>query len=476
MRSRLLATVAAAAAALALSTTAADAYVYWTNFGPTLAGGGTTIGRADLDAGGVTNAFIAGASSPVGLAVDGRYIYWTNAGTNSIGRANLDGTGANPEFVPNATSGTPAPEPQSVAVDGGHVYWSDNIRYIGRANLDGTDPQPHFIDFGLNSGPTGIGVDATTLYAVAHGGQIWSVSKTGGAPALFYQPLNTTFTFGLAVAGGYVYWGGATAGDGEIGRIQVNGSNPQDSFITQLGLPTALASDGNELYWADHGMDTVGRATLTTGGAENIDRSLVSVPAGPWGVAMDGLIDPTQTTVACTPVVAVGQPDPCTITVADSASSEPATGTVSLNSGGSAFFAASSCTLGGSGPGSRSCTIGAISPTAATVPITASYAGDSTHQASTATTAFCAGTATECGTSPAPPPPPPHCVVPRLKGKTLTRAKALLKAAHCALGKVTRPRHRTHHKLLVSKQSPAAGRKLSSGARVAVTLTAARRH
>lgn len=37
-------------------------------------------------------------------------------------------------------------------------------------------------------------------------------------------------------------------------------------------------------------------------------------------------------------------------------------------------------------------------------------------------------------------PPPPSCKVPKLVGKTLTKAKAALRAAHCTLGKVTKPK------------------------------------
>ena len=49
-------------------------------------------------------------------------------------------------------------------------------------------------------------------------------------------------------------------------------------------------------------------------------------------------------------------------------------------------------------------------------------------------------------------------------------------AAHCALGKVTKPHARKHHKLpplVVGSQSPRSGRRLANGAKVAVTLVKA---
>lgn len=62
-----------------------------------------------------------------------------------------------------------------------------------------------------------------------------------------------------------------------------------------------------------------------------------------------------------------------------------------------------------------------------------------------------------------------HCVVPALHGKSLGTARKLLDAAHCTLGRVHHPRGR-HHALVVSTQSPAAGKTLARGSAVNVTL------
>jgi hypothetical protein len=71
------------------------------------------------------------------------------------------------------------------------------------------------------------------------------------------------------------------------------------------------------------------------------------------------------------------------------------------------------------------------------------------------------------------PKPLPPCIVPKLKGKSLTTARRLLSRAHCKLGKVHRPRPRKHHKqpkLVVTKTSPGAGAKRRNGTKVDVTL------
>jgi hypothetical protein len=63
-----------------------------------------------------------------------------------------------------------------------------------------------------------------------------------------------------------------------------------------------------------------------------------------------------------------------------------------------------------------------------------------------------------------------RCVVPRLKGKTLGRAKTLLRRAHCALGVVYEPAG-ARRVLKVKSQSPRPGSSYSAGRRVSLTLT-----
>jgi hypothetical protein len=64
------------------------------------------------------------------------------------------------------------------------------------------------------------------------------------------------------------------------------------------------------------------------------------------------------------------------------------------------------------------------------------------------------------------PAPTAHCVVPKLKGKKVTKARKLLSSAHCTLGKVKKPKG----KLVVKSQSLAPGTVLSAGRRVAMKL------
>jgi len=63
----------------------------------------------------------------------------------------------------------------------------------------------------------------------------------------------------------------------------------------------------------------------------------------------------------------------------------------------------------------------------------------------------------------------PRCVVPRLRGDSVAGARRKLARAHCALGRVARPRS-YHGPLVVRHQSVRVGRRLAEGARVSVLL------
>lgn len=69
--------------------------------------------------------------------------------------------------------------------------------------------------------------------------------------------------------------------------------------------------------------------------------------------------------------------------------------------------------------------------------------------------------------------PTTACIVPKLAGKTLGRAKAALAAAHCSVGKVTKPKARKGKKLgplVVKSSTPSRGTALRFGGKVNLKL------
>jgi hypothetical protein len=71
--------------------------------------------------------------------------------------------------------------------------------------------------------------------------------------------------------------------------------------------------------------------------------------------------------------------------------------------------------------------------------------------------------------------PVPHCVVPKLKGKTLKAAKRALRTHFCSLGKVKHAFSNRMRKGRVISQKPKPGRHLDHGAKVGLNMSKGRR-
>lgn len=77
------------------------------------------------------------------------------------------------------------------------------------------------------------------------------------------------------------------------------------------------------------------------------------------------------------------------------------------------------------------------------------------------------------GTNPTGNAPPAPCVVPKLTGKKLGRAKSALRQAHCGVGEVSKPKHEKGKRrgaLVVKSSAPAAETVLAAGTPVNLQL------
>lgn len=183
---------------------------------------GQAIHRMKVDGSHVQSRFIPAAAASA-IAVNSSHIYWfdTNTkapvndgtGLDSVAAANLDGSRITKNLIPiRAQVDSPG-----LAIDPSHVYFADPgpgfpYNTIARATLAGGDLQPLLV----NDGPD------------------WN--RDGG-------PLY------LAVAGRYLYW---LDGNGNIGRSGLDGSQPNDRYISHLpkvSQPGGFAAAGSHLYW-----------------------------------------------------------------------------------------------------------------------------------------------------------------------------------------------------------------------------------
>jgi hypothetical protein len=267
----------------------AGAAVYWSNtVGPATGTTGTTIARANNDATGVNQAFIGGASTPTGVAVDAAHIYWVNDLDKSIGRANLDGTGVSQRFITGVTG-------DALAVDGGHIYWTDlssvvnPVGTIGRANLDGTGVDQNFI-ITTAQASGGVAVDGAHVYWTNPTGHaIGRANLDGTGVNQSFLALGAGQPFGLRVDAAHIYWTDLPAQ--AIGRANLDGTAVNSNIIPTGPFPTALAVDSTHIYWTNQFPSPDGRSGGTIGRANlagtGVTQTFLTGLADPQGVAVD---------------------------------------------------------------------------------------------------------------------------------------------------------------------------------------------
>lgn len=156
---------------------------------------------------------------------------------------------------------------------------------------------------------------------------------------------------------------------------------------------------------------------------------------------------PTTTTTVCSPA---GSSDRCTAKVSGSGGAP--TGNATFSSAAGRFPGSPACVLSGG-----SCSVSFTAPSGGSVSsVKAVYSGDTTFRVSQG-----AATSTK----------PRSCTVPKLSGDTLKAASKALKAAGCAVGKVTKSKSAKVAKGRVISSKPKSRTRHKKGTKVAVVLS-----
>ena len=248
-----------------------------------------SIDELDLSAPGPgTRVVDVGNVSVFGIALGGRYLYWsTESGPHDRGaimRASITGAHVR-RLVGDLSSAASV-----IAVDG-YVYWSDR-NAIGRVALDGTDLRRRFIELTREGGggvADGLASDGAHLYfSRCDKGTIGRSDLNGSHVEPRFISLGArTCPQGLAVAGTHLYW--TQLGSGTIGRARSDGRDTDGRWLnvrTHQG-PFQVVADGAHVYWTWGGVD--GSPSYT--GRADTDRSHLDrrfLPGSLYPMALSG--------------------------------------------------------------------------------------------------------------------------------------------------------------------------------------------
>ena len=221
-----------------------------------------------------TEAILTGQATPIGIAADGEFVYWTNRGQagGAVLRARRDGTGVT--VLATGQGGYIS----GIAVDAENVYWTT----FAATNVS-TCPKAggavQVLASGEN-GPAGIGVWGRNLYWTSFGGG--TVTQLA---------LDTGVRTVLATGIPYTLGGGSTDGvsiyltgvsSNSIYRMPIGGG-PLTTIATGQAYPAYSAIDERHVYWANGNSGNITRAPRAGGPAE----VFVTDRYGTDGVAVD---------------------------------------------------------------------------------------------------------------------------------------------------------------------------------------------
>jgi hypothetical protein len=222
-------------------------------------------------AGGVPQVLAAGLAMPIGLALDGTNVYWTDSLDGTVMKVSLDG---GPSVVLATGQGAAA----YVAVDSSSVYWTSvDGGTVMKVSIDGGDPS---VLAAGQSQPWCIALDgAGSVYWTNYWdtGAVMKAPIDGGTAMTLSS---ASWPYGIAVSNGFVFW--TNQDGGEVMRARLDGTDP--TGLAAGVAPSTIAVDATSVYWTDDDADFPLMAVPIAGGSPT---ALITIEPYP---ALEGVV------------------------------------------------------------------------------------------------------------------------------------------------------------------------------------------
>jgi PASTA domain/Divergent InlB B-repeat domain len=303
----------------------------------------------------------------------------------------------------------------------------------------------------VTSSPAGIACGSSCSYPFDHGTSVtltassgtgstfegWSGACSGLGPCTLTMTANQTATATFALVPFTLDVGKAGGGAGTVTSSPAGidcGATCSQSFLygSEVTLSAAAAAGSSFTGWTG-ACSGAGSCTVTMAGPRSVSaifdtqKTLTVTKAGGGSGSITSAPGGIDCGATCTHAFAHG-----------------ATVTLTAQAGSGSTFAGWSGACSGAG----TCTLTLVQDRQATATFTAN--------------------------PPPPPPPARKCVVPNVKGKTLVKAKRSIRAARCAVGRVSKAYSRKRVGTVIS-QKPIPGTKRAVGSKVSLVVSKGRK-
>jgi hypothetical protein len=215
--------------------------------------------------------------APEGIAVDATSVYWTNVASGQIMKTSIG-----KQMVPTTLYTDPT-APHAIAVNATNVFWICEDGTVKTVPLAGATTATQ-VNFGSlpysGDTPGGLAVDATNVY-YAEDGNIWQVPANSSLGKGLSLASGLTNPFGIAVDAHNVYWTNFNTASATDAVMQVPISGSASVTVAPMQQDAFdIVVDSTSVYWTDYAGPTPAVMKAPIGGGTPI--TLATLPAGQW--------------------------------------------------------------------------------------------------------------------------------------------------------------------------------------------------